>query len=87
LLRRLPYWPRLLSRDQAAAYCGVSANHFAAHCPLTPITIGARKLWDRHQLDQWLDTLLGPRAAKDRAGEPDWLGMLPNGGDSREARP
>lgn len=50
-------WPRLLSRDQAAAYCGVSTTMFERDCPVEPIRpFGNRTLWDRHRIDAWLDT-------------------------------
>jgi hypothetical protein len=41
----------------AAAYCGVSVNHFLAHCPVPPFDgFGERaKRWDRHAIDAWLD--------------------------------
>jgi hypothetical protein len=48
-------WPRLLDRQDAAEYCGVSVNHFLAHCPVPPMTFGSKKLWDRHAIDAWLD--------------------------------
>lgn len=57
----LPDWPRLLSRDQAAAYCSVSPgtfdDHFAVH--LTAIRAGARVLYDRRKIDKYIDTLQG----------------------------
>lgn len=53
--RPLPGWPRLLHRELAAAYCGVGVTHFLAHVPVPYVTIGAKKLWDRLAIDQWLD--------------------------------
>lgn len=48
--------PRLLSRDEAAAYCGVSPNMFEEHVGVPSIkAFGARRLWDRIALDLWLD--------------------------------
>jgi hypothetical protein len=40
--------PRLLSRDQGAGYCGVSANHFedTVGKEVPPIKLGKRNLWD-----------------------------------------
>lgn len=41
----------------APEYCGISATHFEKHCPLKPIRIGARRLWDVRALDVWIDKL------------------------------
>lgn len=51
--------PRLLSREEAAAYCGVSPASLDANCPVKPIRIGRRALWDRRALDTWLDGASG----------------------------
>ncbi len=54
----LPFWPRGLSEDLAAAYVGVSASTFRAY--VIPdvqevwVTPG-RKVWLREDLDRWLD--------------------------------
>lgn len=58
---RLPGWPRLLPRELAAAYCGVSVNHFLAHVPVPSVKIGTKKLWDRAAIDHWLDGDQGDR--------------------------
>ncbi len=58
----LPDWPRLLSREQAAAYVGLSVNSFKIRVGREfpdPKIIGARKLWDRRQLDEAVDRLTG----------------------------
>jgi hypothetical protein len=58
----LPGWPRLLSLDLAAAYCGLSPNAFAADIGTLwpgPIEGTRRKLWDRLALDQAIDSLPG----------------------------
>jgi hypothetical protein len=49
--------PRLLNRDAAAAYCGISTTHFLAHVSpnLSPILIGQKRLWDVKAIDRWLD--------------------------------
>lgn len=56
-LKGLPDWPRGLSRDQAAAYVGISVGLFDRKiAPRVPcLLIGARKLWDRTVLDRYLD--------------------------------
>lgn len=47
--------PRLLSKCQAAAYCGVGSGLFASHCPVIPIKLGGRVLYDRVAIDKWID--------------------------------
>lgn len=48
--------PRLLSRRDAAAYCGVSTGLFEQAVAVPPLRcFGSKKLWDRHALDRWLD--------------------------------
>lgn len=50
--------PRLLSRREAAAYCGVGCELFEQTVPVPAIRcFGNRKLWDRRVLDRWLDGL------------------------------
>lgn len=71
--KSLPDWPRLMGRKLAAAYCGISEEHFEATVPVTPRRLGTRKLWDRKSLDEWADRL-------DNAGPVDLVGMLGNGG-------
>lgn len=53
----LPDWPRMLSADQAAAYCGMSDEHLRRHCPVGPLEFGKRRLYDRRRIDQWLDDM------------------------------
>ena len=57
--RRLPtgLTPRLLSREAAATYCGISTTLFDAHIvpAVAPLAIGGRRLWDIKKLDRWLD--------------------------------
>lgn len=82
-LADMPDWPRLMSRDAAAAYCGgVSIGFFEQHCPVKPMRLGGRRLYDRHALDRWLDSQSGlqqPVTSND-----DWLGALD--GDPGEGR-
>ena len=54
--------PRLLTKEQAAAYCSMSPDAFEArirpHVP--PLDIGTRPLlWDVKALDRWLDEQSG----------------------------
>jgi hypothetical protein len=70
--------PRLLARDAAAAYCGVTGETFDGHVRphVPPIEMGARRLWDVKALDLWLDVQSG-------VGDvlrplDDWLAELGN---------
>jgi hypothetical protein len=64
--------PRLLTREQAAAYCGVSLPTFMGICPVLPIALGASKRLERYDLralEQWIDTFSGDKPSSGR----DWL--------------
>ena len=67
--------PRLLTREQAAAYCGVSMATLTALCPVKPIALGNSKRLERYDvrhLDEWIDTLREDGAKYGR----DWLAAL-----------
>lgn len=49
--------PRLLSKEEAASYCGLSFETFRSACPVIPIKIRSRVLYDRLAIDRWLDSL------------------------------
>lgn len=52
--------PRLLTVEQAAAYCGVGRENFEARVGVAPVKIfGTRILYDRVALDKWLDSVSG----------------------------
>jgi predicted DNA-binding transcriptional regulator AlpA len=59
----IPFWPRLLSADFAAAYMGIGETFFldcvSKHTLPAPVRLGRRKLWDRHMLDQCVDAMIG----------------------------
>lgn len=74
--------PRLLTREQAAIYCGISVPTFSAHCPVSPISLGPGKRLERydiHSLDRWIDTLSGAAASSGK----DWLAALELDHDGR----
>jgi hypothetical protein len=72
--QRIHAHPRLLSRDDAAAYCGISGPTFASECPVIPIKIRTRVLYDRLQIDQWIDSLAANRPQS--VPRDDLLGRL-----------
>lgn len=51
--------PRMLCREAAAEYCGISGTHFDTHVDVPPVEIGRRKVWDIRSLDRWLDQRSG----------------------------
>ena len=62
-LTGLPNWPRLLSRDQAARYVGVSPTQFAKEVDEgrwpPPERRGSRITWDRALIDMVQDKSSG----------------------------
>lgn len=54
----LPDWPRLLNKELAAAYIGVSIGKLDK-LPISPVRIGSRVVYDRRSLDRWADNLGG----------------------------
>ena len=67
--------PRLLTRQEAATYCGVSVPTFEGICPVKAIALGNGKRlerFDRVSLDKWISSLApgGPGMSK------DWLAEL-----------
>lgn len=70
------FWPRLLTRAQAATYCGLTDAAFIAICPVLPITLERatqRERFDRYELDVWIgrdcDT-------SDQNGWLNWLALM-----------
>lgn len=84
--RKLPdgLTPRLLSRDAAAAYCGISSTLFDQHVvpAVSALRIGARRLWDIKKLDRWLDQ----QSELTHAGSSKSLGERLNAGDQGARR-
>lgn len=78
-LRSVGLTPRLLSRELAAEYCGISPTHFDDHVApsVPPLVMGRRNLWDRRALDCWFDRRSGLGDYLRPVDE--WLGAL--GGD------
>lgn len=73
--RALPYWPRFLRADNAAAYLGMSVTHFrtTVAAEVSAVTLGPHIVgWLREDLDQWLDAKAG-RAAGSEANPWDAL--------------
>jgi hypothetical protein len=63
---------RMLTRQQAATYCGVSVPTFMLVCPISPVALGEGKRMERYDirsLDRWLDKLGNCGASLNN----DWL--------------
>jgi hypothetical protein len=77
---RLPEaWPRLLSRSQSAAYCGISESAFARICPVAPLDLGMNVIrYNRRQLDAWIDGL-PPRLRREQLASQDEIARLAEG--------
>jgi len=74
--------PRLLTRRQAADYCGVGIETFAVHCPVQPISLGPGKRLERYDivaLDRWIDLLNGGGTSPSK----NWLAALEDEDDGR----
>jgi hypothetical protein len=58
---------RLLTKAEAAQYCGRPTKKFIAQCPVPPIKMAdGDLLWDVQDLDRWIDGLksaAGPETA------------------------
>lgn len=55
---RVSIIPRLLTRDEAAEYVGMSRGAFEHHCSVPPIEFGDKRLqrWDREDIDAWIES-------------------------------
>jgi hypothetical protein len=71
----LAYSARLLTRAQAASYCGISVVTFSALCPVRAVALGKCKRMERFDvvaLDRWIDQLGADSASCGR----DWLAAM-----------
>ena len=70
---------RLLTADEAASYCGVSAPTLRAHIRVQPVKIGNSVRYDVRELDRWLDS----RRQSEPVSGDDWLRLLDEGEGAR----
>lgn len=69
--------PRLLTAEQAAAYCNVGRENFEARVGVPPLRVfGNRVLYDIRALDLWLDQQSGIAAIQAEDGRVDWAKVL-----------
>jgi predicted DNA-binding transcriptional regulator AlpA len=68
--------PRLLTKAEAASYCGMSVALFDRLCPVRPLRFSERLVkFDVSDIDSWIEAFKSP--AK-KVGT-DWLGAMDNG--------
>jgi hypothetical protein len=69
--------PRLMTRQQAASYCGISVATFSANCPVAPVALGEGKRLERYDvraLDAWIDNLR--EMTDSMKNQRSWLGLV-----------
>jgi len=66
--------PRLLSREQAAAYCGLSVHTFSAwtRAGRIPLPLSGTARWDLRAIDRALDLLSGLSLIAEDSALDDW---------------
>ena len=47
---------RMMNETEAASYCGLPVKHFKNACPVQLVNLGGRKVYDKRDLDHWIDT-------------------------------
>lgn len=65
---------RMLSASEAASYCGLPAKHFKTICPVPTIRLADRPLYDKRDLDHWIET---EKAGSVALTQEDILARLP----------
>jgi hypothetical protein len=64
---------RMLSAREAATYCGLPVKRLAVDCAVAPVVMpNGKQLYDKSDLDGWIDRLKGGTIAAD----DDILGKL-----------
>lgn len=66
---------RLLTKQEAAAYCGVSVNTLIAHVRISPVNIGNCVRYDIRDLDRWIDARANSAPVETMTGD-EWLDRL-----------
>jgi hypothetical protein len=65
----LPDWPRMMRLPTAAAYLDIGPELFLSNVPVAPRRIGGAVLWDRNEIDVYVDSL----SVLDSGKSTDWL--------------
>ena len=65
---------RMMKQSEAASYTGLPLKHFKAACPVRPVELKqGTLLWDRKDIDLWIDNVKSGAAIETR---DDILGRL-----------
>ncbi len=74
--KRRPITPRLLGREEAAAFCGIGEStwdrHTAAGLTPAPFKLGGAVVWSRAELAAWIKHRCPPRVE----WVPVWAAIL-----------
>lgn len=66
------FTPRLLTKSQAAQYCGLSVSTFGVTCPVLPISLGVgvrMQRYDVRDIDKWIDSFKAGGASRSLADQ------------------
>lgn len=65
---------RMMKQSEAASYSGLPVKHFKAACPVRPVELKeGTLLWDRKDIDLWID---GVKPGAVTVARDDILGRL-----------
>ena len=65
---------RMMKQSEAASYTGLPVKHFKAACPVRPVELKeGTLLWDRKDIDLWIDDVKSGAMTETR---DDILGRL-----------
>ncbi|CUI99261.1 hypothetical protein [Cognatishimia activa] len=65
---------RMMKQSEAASYSGLPVKHFKAACPVRPVELKeGTLLWDRKDIDLWIDDVKSGAMTETR---DDILGRL-----------
>ncbi len=65
---------RMMKQSEAASYSGLPLKHFKAACPVRPVKLTENTLlWDRRDIDLWIDDVKSGTVTETR---DDILGRL-----------
>jgi predicted DNA-binding transcriptional regulator AlpA len=66
---------RMLKLSEAASYVGLALKHFKSACPVRPVELkGGTLLWDRRDIDTWIDDVKSGEVTETRDTILDRLG-------------
>ena len=65
---------RMMKQSEAASYSGLPVKHFKAACPVRPVELKeGTLLWDRKDIDLWIDDVKSGSVADTREAILDRL--------------